>query len=154
MKAKTSVTISLCICFASALLLVVWLFTFPAFIRWFYFSYHSLMQEQVVLTRAVTLLIPAFYSCAPFAAAALYMLIRLLFNLRQGKIFIPSNVLYLRLVSWCCYAVLAITFGFGLWYIPLMIVAFAMGVVGTLVRVFKNILQSAVELREDNDLTI
>ena len=154
MKAKTSVTISLCICFASAALLAVWLCTFPTFIRWFYFSYHSLMQEQVVPTRAVSLLIPAFYACAPFAAAALYMLIRLLLNLRNDKVFIRMNVTYLRLVSWCCYAVLAITFGFGLRYIPLMIVAFAMGVVGTLVRVFKNIMQSAVELREDNDLTI
>ena len=154
MKAKTSVTISLMICFMSAALLVVWLFTFPAFIRWFYFSYHSLMQEQAVLSHAVSLLIPAFYACAPFAAAALYMLIRLLLHLRNGQIFIRANVLYLRLVSWCCYAVLAVTFGFGVRYMPLMIVAFAMGVAGTLARVFKNIMQSAVELREDNDLTI
>ena len=153
-KFKTSAYISLGICIASALLLAVWLCTFPAFIRWFYFSYHVLSSDQAVLQRAVSILIPAFYICAPFAAAALFMLIRLLLNILHENVFIRANVLYLRLVSWCCYAVLAITFGFGVRYVPLMIVAFAMGVVGTLLRVVKNILQTAVALREENDLTI
>ena len=154
LKSKTSAYISLGVCIASAVLLVAWLFKFPAFIRWFYFRYHLLAQDEAMLNRAVSLLIPAFYICAPFAAAALWMLIRLLLNVLHTKIFIRANVLYLRYVSWCCYAVLAVTFGFGLRYAPLMIVAFAMGVVGTLLRVVKNILQAAVELREENDLTI
>ena len=154
-KSKTSAYISLAVCILSSALLLVWLFTFPAFIRWFYFGYHALRQVQSpVLPRAVSVLIPAFYCCAPFAAAALFLLIRLLRNVLRESVFVRANVLYLRIVSWCCYAVLAITLGFGTRYIPLLIVASAMGVVGTLLRVVKNVLQAAVELREENDLTI
>ena len=37
---------------------------------------------------------------------------------------------------------------------PFMFVALAGGFVGMLLRVLKNVMQSAVELREENDLTI
>ena len=154
-KCKTSVYLSLGVCITSAAVLLVWLFTFPAFIRWFYFVYHALQQTQSpVLPRAVSILIPAFYCCAPFAAAALFLLIRLLLKILHANVFIRANVLSLRIVSWCCYAVLVITLAFGTRYIPLLIVACAMGVVGTLLRVVKNILQAAVVLQDENDLTI
>lgn len=82
------------------------------------------------------------------------MLIRLLLNVLHAEVFIPRNVLYLRLVSWCCYAVAVATLVFGLSYFPLLFITFIMGVVGTLLRVVKNVMQTAVGLREENDLTI
>ena len=47
-----------------------------------------------------------------------------------------------------------ITSASGYFYMPLLIIAFATFLVGTLLRVVKNVMQSAVELREENDLTI
>ncbi len=107
-----------------------------------------------MLPQLIKIVVPAFYCCVPFAAAALYMLIRLLMNVINEKVFIKTNVQYFRFVSWCCYAVALITLIFGFKYPLLEIIMFAMAVVGTLLRVVKNIMQSAVEISEENELTI
>lgn len=153
-KSKTSTILSLGICIASSVLLVVLIATFPNFIRWLYLNYHALQMNSDAAERIFPAVIPAFYICVPFAAAALYMLIRLLLNVLHAEVFIPRNVLYLRLVSWCCYAVAVVTLIFGLSYFPLLFITFIMAVVGTLLRVVKNVMQTAVGLREENDLTI
>lgn len=153
-KHKTSTLISLGVCILSSVVLLVWLFTFPQFFHWFYIVYHGFSEADPGILTAYKTVVMCFYICAPFAAAALGMLISLLCNLLKNEVFIKRNVLFLRLVSWCCYAVLLITFIGGLRYLPLMIVAFAMGVVGTLLRVVKNVMHTAVALQEENDLTI
>ena len=153
-KTRVSAGISLAICIASAALLLVWLFTFPSFFRWFYFDYHMLDQTALSAQKAVQTVVRCFYFSAPFAAAALGMLISLLVNILRGRVFIAPNVAFLRWVSWCCWAVFIPCFVFGLRYLPLMIIAFAMGVVGTLLRVVKNIMQAAVALQEENSLTV
>ena len=144
-----STIISLIICFASSAALVILVFTMPAFFRWFYYTLNGIYAEAVIKT-----VVTAFYFCAPFAAAALFLLIRLLLNIRKDKTFISDNVLYIRIISYCCYCVMIVTAVFGFKYFPLYVITFAMAVVGTLLRVMKNILQSAVEIKEENELTI
>ncbi len=150
-KRNVSAAISLAVCMVSSLALAALVFTMPSFFRWFYsfFNDGSPSSEAVIKT-----VVTAFYICVPFAAAALFMMIKILVNILNEKVFIMQNVVLFRFLSWCCYAVLIITVIFGLKYVPLFVIAFAMGVVGTLLRVIKNIMQSAVELREENDLTI
>ena len=151
MKRKTSAVISLIICIISSAALMGLIVTMPSFFAWFYGMLNGAQEsaERIIHTVVVT-----FYCCAPFAAAALTMMIIILLNVIKDKVFIKQNVLCFRLISWCCYAVFIIT-AIGITkYLPLVIVAFAMAVIGTLLRVIKNILQAAVELREENDLTI
>lgn len=151
---KFSVCCSIGVCVLSAILLLYWLFRFPQFFHWFYAVYHGFSETQPDVLEKERVVVVCFYACAPFAAASLALLLALLRNLLRDRVFIKHNVTFLRLVSWFCWAVLLITFSGGLKYLPLMIVAFAMGVVGTLLRVLKNVLQAAVVLREENDLTI
>ena len=148
-----SAAVSLVICAASAVLLLAWLFTFPRFFNWFYLAYHGIAENPYTLA-VQRLVIGAFYGCAPFAAASLYCLIRLLLNIMKDAVFIKRNVMYIRLVSVFCYAVTVITVITGVRYFPLLIIAFATGTVGTLLLVMKNLLRSAVELKEENELTI
>lgn len=154
MNRKVSAYISLILCGLFSVLLAVWLFTFPRFFDWFYVVYHHLNPAAPGIAHAVKTVVPTFYVCAPFAAAALYLLIRLLLNVIGDKTFIRINVTYLRLVSWCCYAVTLVTAVAGFSYIPLLIIAAGMCVVGTLLRVVKNLMQSAVEIKEENELTV
>lgn len=151
---KTSAKLSLGICIASAAALAALLICFPRFFSWFYMDYHRIPEATEAVTRIFRIVVTSFYLCAPFAAAALYMLIRLLKNLLDDRVFIHTNVVYLRGISWCCYAVFLVTFAGGFLYMPLFIIAFATGVVGTLLRVVKNVMHAAEELREENDLTI
>ena len=152
-KRQISAALSLVICAASAVLLLAWLFTFPRFFGWFYLAYHGIAENpytQSVMKRVIG----AFYGCAPFAAASLYCLIRLLLNVMKDRVFIPRNVTYIRLVAWFCYAVALITLVTGARYFPLLIITFATFTVGTLLLVMKDLFRTAVELKEENELTI
>ena len=152
-KRQISAALSLVICAASAVLLLAWLFTFPRFFGWFYLAYHGIAENpytQSVMKRVIG----AFYGCAPFAAASLYCLIRLLLNVMKDRVFIPRNVTYIRLVAWFCYAVALITLVTGARYFPLLIITFATFTVGTLLLVLKDLFRTAVELKEENELTI
>ena len=151
---KYSAMISLVICFLASALLIVWIFTFPRFFNWFYVIYHGMSDASVRTQAVIRLVVPTFYWCAPFAGVSLYLLIRLLLNIINDKVYITRNVTYLRFISYCCYACFVITLITGIKYFPLFIIAFAMVVVGTLLRVVKNIMQSAVEIKEENDLTV
>ncbi|MBQ6708146.1 MAG: DUF2975 domain-containing protein [Clostridia bacterium] len=89
-----------------------------------------------------------------FAYITLYSLLRLLFNIKKDGIFIPPNTQYLRRISWCCFAVAVITFIGGLFYIPFLFISVAAAFVGLMLRVVKNVMQSAVEIKAENELTI
>ena len=154
MKRKPSVILSLVLCVILGAVLAVWAFTFPFLFEKLYTAVHRgrLSAEDVAYVgRAVTI---AFYTCLPFALAALGMLIKLLMNLLRGRVFVPGNVLLLRWLSWCCFAVFVVCCVQGMQYFPLFAVAVAMGVVGTLLQAVKSSWKVAVGLREDNDLTI
>ena len=149
-----SAKLSLGVCIFFAAVLAAGLFGFPAFFRWFYVDYHHLNPENTLVMQNLHTVVIAFYVCAPFAAAALFLLIRLLINILKGNVFILQNVRCLRYISWCCWAVALATLVAGVFYVPLAIIAVAMAVVGTLLRVVKNVMHAAVALREENELTI
>ena len=88
------------------------------------------------------------------AYIALYSLLKLLFNIKKDRIFISQNVTYLRIISWCCFAVAVVTLVGGIHYIPYLVIAVAAAFVGLMLRVVKNVMQNAVEINQENELTI
>ena len=89
-----------------------------------------------------------------FAYPALYSLIKLLINIKNDMIFIPFKVSCLRVLSWCCFGVAIITLAGAFYYPTLIIITAAASFMRLILRVVKNVMQAAVELREENDLTI
>lgn len=150
-KRNYSAIISLAVCIICSVALLALIIKMNDFFTWFYTSY---MGNTEYAEGVIRIVVTAFYVCSPFAALALGMLIKLLVNILNEKVFVLQNVRLVRYVSWCCYVVAAITAAFGTRYFPLFTIAFAMAVTGTLLRVMKNLMQSASELREENDLTI
>ena len=129
--------------------------------------------------KAVIFYLVPFYISVPFGYAALVCLDRLLINIKKGIVFDNQNVKYLRLLSWLCFSVCIITLMFagiviirlcldsagvitvkGMtifeWYYSVL--AFCVSVaelfVGIVVRVIKNIFDSAIKIKEENELTI
>ena len=109
------------------------------------------MKKKVWLC---TLFSACFYPCAPLAYLTLYSLLRLLFNIRNENTFTTQNIKYLRRISWSCFGVALITLVGGIYYLPFLFVAVAAAFVGLLLRVVKNVMQSAAELKNENELTI
>ena len=102
----------------------------------------------------VVLFNACFYPSAVFAYVTLYSLLRLLVNIRQEQVFVKANVCYLQRISWCCFAVALITAIGGVQYLPFWFIAIAAAFVGLMLRVVKNVMENAVEIKAENELTI
>ncbi len=151
---KHSVALSIVVCFAFVGILTAALFAGPWFVKIWFTVYRGWTENGAAMQNMSTLFAACFYPCALFAYITLYSLLKLLFNIKNDEIFIHSNVKYLRRISWCCFAVSIITLIGGVFYVPFLFVATAAAFVGLMLRVVKNVMQNAVEINEENELTI
>lgn len=94
------------------------------------------------------------YACCVPAMGAMFCLDRLLANIRKNEIFVPRNVTYLRIISWCCFAAAAILVISGFYYILFVVVGIAAAFFGLIIRVVKNVIAQAVFIKKENDYTI
>ena len=101
----------------------------------------------------IPLLTLLYVSLVP-AGTLLVCLYLLLQNLGTGSVFIHVNVLYLRIISWCCFAVAGLFGVFGFFYLFSIFITGAAGFFGLILRVIKNVFEHAIELKSENDLTI
>lgn len=117
-----------------------------------------LVQQYILLADKdpavrISLLITLYAVCVP-ALLAMFNLDRLLGSIRQQAVFIPANVARLRRISWCSFAVALIFAVSGTYYILFLIVAFMAAFFGLILRVVKNVIEQAVQLKQENDLTV
>ncbi len=95
-----------------------------------------------------------FYLCVPAVLYAQWCIERLLKNILAQQVFILPNVRYIRRIRWCCAIVSVLCLGAGVLYPPLLFLAVIMAFLAMVVSVVKNVMAAAVELREENDLTV
>ena len=151
---RRSVTLSIVVCVVLAAVLLILAIFGPFIFKLYMTAYRGFRPDGQAMHDLSRTFALCFYPCAVFAGIILYSLLRLLFNIKRDDVFISQNVTMLRIVSWCCVAIAVITFVGAFFYMPFGFVALAGGFVGMLLRVLKNVMQSAVTLREENDLTI
>lgn len=101
----------------------------------------------------ITMLVMIYASSVP-AMIAMVCLDRLLVNIKRKEVFIEKNVKYLRVISWCCFAVSAILLIAGFRYLLFLIIAVAAAFFGLILRVVKNVIEQAVVIKNENDFTI
>lgn len=104
-------------------------------------------------TRPEHFLITVYTGCIP-AAVLLFNLFFLLHRIARDEVFVRRNVESLRRISWSCIAGGLVCFVSGFYYIPWFVVAFAAAFMGLIVRIVKNVVAQAVELKSDSDFTI
>lgn len=151
---KRSVTLSIVVCLMFVGVLTALLFLAPWLINVWFTVYRGWKENGAAIQDVSTLFIACFYPCALFAYVTLYSLLRVLFNIKKEDIFVSSNVKYLRRISWCCFAVAIITLVGGFFYVPFLLIAVAAAFMGLMLRIIKNVMQNAVEINEENELTI
>lgn len=99
-------------------------------------------------------LLVTIYTCCVPGLIALYCLDRLLANIKKEEVFIEKNVKYLRLISWCSFAVSIILVLSGFYYILFLMIAVAAAFFGLILRVVKNVIEQAMIIKNENDFTI
>ena len=82
------------------------------------------------------------------------MLIRLLVRVRKGLVFTDISVSLLRYVAWGCFALSAVLCAMTYFFRLSIVVAFLAAFLGSCLRVFKNALEEAMEIKSENDLTV
>lgn len=130
-----------------ALILFVLLFSMPALLKW-YCQFRVLSgAEQLAITIA-------FYCCAVVVGIALWSMDRLLCAIRVGKVFIRENVQRIRIIQWCCGSTGLICTPAAFCYYPLIFMVIIMAFLFLVVNVVCRVMDAAVSIREENDLTI
>lgn len=99
-------------------------------------------------------IIIAFYACAVVTAWALWNVDRLLCGILAGQVFVKETVSRLRRVQLCCALVSLICVPAAFFYIPLVLMVVIMAFLCLAVGVLVCVMDAAVAIREENDLTI
>lgn len=145
---EKSITLSKFCVIAFAAMLVCTVFSAPWLIRWLMdFSRADLIGKEAFFLSTI------YIGSVP-AAVLLYSLYRLLRHIEIEQVFIAANVEYLRRISWSCFAGAIISFASIPYYLPWIFVAVAASFMGLIVRVVKNVVAQAVELKKESELTI
>lgn len=148
MKRNTAITrVTLWVNRLICLLLALFVIAMPALLRW-YAGFRPLVESA----RYAILL--AFYPCAIAAAVALWQMDRVLCAILEGKIFVRKNVSRIRVVRWCCAAISLVCVPAAFFYMPLGFMVVIMAFLSLVITVLVRVMTAAVEIREENDLTI
>ena len=94
------------------------------------------------------------YMCCVPALAALLCLHKLLSNIKGEMVFITGNVKLLRIISWSCFGTALLLMFAVKYYLLLGLVGITFGFIGLILRVVKNVIEEAVHLKAENELTI
>lgn len=126
---------------------------FFIFMKPFVWSYVNLrLPDALMADRIYILIIGYLISGVGIVAGAL--LILLLRRVSNSLVFSPKSVAYVRAISWC--AILMGILFLLLWkyFTVALLIAFAGIFLGLCVRVVKNVIEEATEIKAENDLTV
>ena len=144
---KRSVAVTLWANRLVALLLGVLLPTMPLILKWY-------CRVRTLENIEKTAIMVAFYCCAVVVGIALWNMDKLLRAISKGDVFVFANVRSLRAVQWCCCGVCLICVPAACFYYPLGLMVVVMGFLFLTVSVVCRVMEAAVALREENDLTV
>lgn len=122
-------------------------FAMPGLLDWY-------QRLRPLGSHAAKAIFYGYYACVAPVLYALWCIDRLLRNILKQKVFETVNVRYLRRIRWCCAGVSLICVPAAWLYQPLIFMVAIMAFLALMVSVVKNVLAAAVELREENDLTV
>ncbi len=127
-----------------ALLLLFMIFA-PGVLKWFFGEGFALQVRTATI---------AFYTCCPAAWCALICVWRVLTSILKGEIFTQKIVFAMRLLSWCC-AFVAVDCFIAAFFAHIFFVFSAGAAFMMLIlRVLKNVMAKATEIKNENELTI
>lgn len=129
------------------LVVAIMVFAFPSVLGWF----RTIRSLTDTACRVVTV---GFYLCVPVVLFALWTMDRLVGNILKKQVFVAENVCRIRRVRWCCAGVSGLCIVPAVFYPPLWLMVVIMAFLALVVSLVKNIMAAAVELREENDLTV
>jgi len=151
---KLSIHLSLTICAVFFLVCVAGLFVLPALSQMLIDLPDNVGNRGDISQLGRILSLVSAYCIVLDMMLADGLLFCLLLNVRKGEVFTDPTVSLIRGVSWCCLA-LCVPFGLlGLYFQLAWLVCFLAVFLGLCLRVCKNAFEEAVQIKQENDLTV
>lgn len=113
--------------------------------------YHSFRNLSWQASAAI---FAGYYLCVPAVLLALRSMAALLKRIIAEEVFVSPNVRGIRRICRCCAWVSLVSLLAGIFYPPLLFLFVIMAFLSLTVSVVRHVMAAAVELREENDLTI
>ena len=95
-----------------------------------------------------------YYCCVPVLLYGAWCIDCLLRNILSRQVFVEENAALLRRIRVCCAGISLICLPASFFYPPLFFLVLIMAFLSLMVSVVKSVMAAAVELREENDLTV
>ncbi len=151
---KLSTTISLVLTIVFMCVIICAVIIMPALVRVLLTTPDNIGNHNDITVTQRTVVIIIAYALVLFAAIADVFLFFLLVRVRAGLVFTNRSVALTRGVSWCCIAI-GLLFGLlGIWFTVSFGVGFAAIFVGICLRVVKNLIEEAIQIKAENDLMV
>ena len=130
-----------------AVIVVGLIFFLSAILDW-YCNFRMLTEgDKTVITAC-------FYGCVVIICFALWNVDRLLAGLLAGQVFTRPNARRIRRIMWCCGGVSLLCLVATFAYMPLVFLVIIMAFLCLMVSVVAGVMDAAVAIREENDLTV
>ena len=109
--------------------------------------------RQLLDRQSVGILI-TLYACSLPGWLCLWSLWQLLGRLQKGQVFTEENIRLLQRVSLCCAAAAGICVFGCFFYLPFLVAVAAASFMALIVRIVRNVFQTAMEMKSELDLTV
>lgn len=100
------------------------------------------------------LIVALAYNILSIVTLANCLLFSLLLRVRRSLVFTHKSVGLIRGISWCCFLLSAVFFALGFYFMLAFVMTFFALFLGMCIRVVKNVIEQAVEIKCENDLTV
>ncbi len=142
MKTKKSFHITLALLDLFIVLLFVFAVALPWIVTWFV----EVQKKDAGLPSVIMLVC---YPCAPFIAAALIGLRKIVKNCIDGLIFGDRNIKIFKMVALCCLAVAVITLVAGFFYLPFYLVSITSAACALIIKVIIDVFSAELSARRE-----
>jgi len=150
---RTSVFLSLALSVALFCVCIFGAFFMPEIADMLVEAKNSMPYENISEQGRTVLVILGYIAlCVIVLADAL--LFCLLLRVRNSKVFTAKSVALIRSISWCCILLCLVLCGISVYFALSLVVALAAAFLGLCVRVVKNVIEQATEIKSENDLTV
>ena len=110
-------------------------------------------RGDITQSGRVVVLVLAYVMLGVLALADTFM-IMLLLRVKKSLVFTNKSIALIRGISWCCFAICVVFALLGIYFQLSFILAFFAVFLGISLRVVKNVIEEAADIKSENDLTV
>ncbi len=151
-KASTNLSLALSVVFFIAIIFGAVIM--PFFVEMLVGTPEEIIERPFFISEGKEIILAVAYLILAAAMVADILLFVLLLRVKNEQVFTETSVALIRGVSYCAFVIGALFVVLGYYFKLAAVVAVAAIFLGLCLRVVKNVIEKATEIKNENDLTV